>query len=69
MRLRVRVRNDDLIRVCVNDEIPVVRHHDNLPPCLSLHERRDQFVEHRLRVQVLLRLVDMGLSRSLLNFG
>ena len=69
MRLRVRVRNDDLIRIRVNDEIPVVRHHDNLSPCFSLHERWDQFVEHRLRVQVLLRLVDMGLSRSLLNFG
>ena len=56
--LWIRVRNDDLIRVCVNDQIRVVRHHDDLPSCSSRHKRRDEFIEHRLRIQILLRLVD-----------
>ena len=58
MRLRTGVGDHNLVRICVDDEIWVMRHHDNLPSRLRRRKYRDEFIEYRLRVQILLGLVD-----------
>ena len=56
--MRAGFRHEDLIRVGVEDEIGVVRHHDHLAFRLRGDEECDQLVEDRLRIEVFLRLVD-----------
>ena len=51
-------RDDNLVSVRVNDEIGVVCDHDHLPAPLGRLKKRDEFVVHGSRVQVLLGLVD-----------
>ena len=50
--------NDDLVGVSVDDEVGVVGDHDYLSLTFGRLEQRDEFVVDRLRVEVLLRLVD-----------
>lgn len=56
--MRAGFRHNDLIRVGVDDEIGVVRHHDHLARRLRGDEERDQLVKDRLRIEVFLGLVD-----------
>jgi hypothetical protein len=50
--------DDDLIGVCVDDEIGIMRHDYYLSPFPGIPEMRDQLVEDGLRIEILLRLVD-----------
>ncbi len=56
--MRSGLSDDDLIGVGVDDEIGVVRDHDDLPPKPSLGEERHEFVEDGLRVEIFLGLID-----------
>ena len=55
---RPHFRDDNLVRVRVDDEIGVVRDHDDLPASLGRLKQGNQLVVDRLRVEVLLGLVD-----------
>jgi hypothetical protein len=50
---RTHFRDDDLVRVRVDDENGVVRDYDDLPASLGRLKRRNQLVVDRLRVQIL----------------
>ena len=56
--MRACLSDDDLIGVGVDDEIGVVRHHDDLALGLRRDEERHQFVEHGLRIEIFLGLID-----------
>ena len=53
-----RCRNYYLIGICINDEIGIMGHHDDLSPPLRTAEVRHEFAVYRVRIKILLRLVD-----------
>lgn len=56
--MRSGLRDDDLVRICVNDQICIVRDHDHLTFVLGLPEQVHEFIEDRLGVQIFFGLVD-----------
>ena len=62
MMMWTRLANDDLIRIRIDHEISIVRDHDHLTLQLHCHEETDKLVKNRLRVQILLWLVDQQRS-------
>lgn len=49
-RMRAGKGDNDLVGVCVDDEVSVVRHHYDLAHLLRGDEQLDQLVEDRLRI-------------------
>src|SRR5450759_3294518 len=58
MGMRARISDDDLISIGVYHEIRIMRNHYDLAVRLGFDKEVDQFVEHRLGIEILLRLVD-----------
>jgi hypothetical protein len=56
--MRASVGDDDLICVRIDHQISIVSDHDYLALGLGRDEQRNQFIEHRFRVQVFLWLID-----------
>jgi len=65
-RVRPCLRNDDLIRIGIDDKIRVVRHQDDLTLGFRSTEERDQLIVDGLRVQVLFWLIND--QRTIIRF-
>src|SRR6267378_2666755 len=57
-RVRPGASDNDLIGICVDHQIRIMRHDDHLSLPLGLNEKRDQFIKNRFWIEVLLRLVN-----------
>ena len=51
-------RHDHLIGISIHDQVCIVGHDDDLTSQFSLAESCNQLLKHRLRIQILFRLIN-----------
>ena len=58
MWVRPRLSNDDLIGVCVDDEVGIVRHHNDLPVRLAQPDEIIELGINRPVIEIVFRLIN-----------
>ena len=56
--MRTCIGHDNLVRVCVDNEIGVMRYDDDLALAFGLNEQSDQFVKNGFWVEIFFWLID-----------